>query len=244
MALIDVEADPIALSRREVSLQRQKERLADLIALNREEDEKAILLAQENIQEEEEALEKIYADLVASEITSPASGYVVYLKSRSSGEVISPSEPLIARIANRDIAYLSVDAFNGVFAGYGTTLTLECTDSEGKEFTVERPVLTMDSSLLSDSLAGNALAFLPLEVRRKMALKTKKPLTVRFETEKMENVILVPSAAVSVIDSNTYVNVKNKDGSITTVSFLGGGCSKEYYWVIDGLSEGMEICWE
>ncbi len=244
LAFIDVEPDLVALSRREVNLQRQKERLEDLVALNREEDEKSILLAQESIQKEEEALAKIKADHAASEILSPASGYVVYLKSRSPGELISPSDPIIARIANQTTAYLSVEPSNGISAGYGAVLTMECTDSEGEEFTVTRPVLTMDNYLLSDSLAGNALIFLPLEVRQKMVVKTTKPITVQFETEKMENVILVPVDAVTVIDSDTYVNVKNEDGSVTTVSFLGGGHNKEYYWAIDGLSEGMVICWE
>jgi len=244
LALINVEPDLISLNRREVSLARQKERLADLIALKQKEDEKTILLAQENIRKEEEALEQIRKDYATTQILAPTSGYVVYLRPRSYGEIISPRDPLMAYIADDNIAYLSISDSNGISASYGTALTITCTDSEGQEFTVEGRVITADNSLLSDPLKGNAKVIMPLEARKKMIYSEKKPVPVYFTGEQMKNVILVPRDAVTCAGDNTYVNLQNQDGTVTTISFLSGGSSNQYYWAIDGLTEGMVICWE
>lgn len=60
----------------------------------------------------------------------------------------------------------------------------------------------------------------------------------------MDNVVLVPKAAVTVKDEHTYVKVFEEDGSVISVSFLAGGSNGDYYWVIEGLTEGMTICLE
>lgn len=61
----------------------------------------------------------------------------------------------------------------------------------------------------------------------------------------MENVVIVPAEAVTdKTETRGYVNVVGEDGSVTRTSFLYGQMNSDYYWVIDGLTEGMKICWE
>lgn len=57
----------------------------------------------------------------------------------------------------------------------------------------------------------------------------------------VENVILVPGAAVTVEEQNYYVTVLKEDGSLQKTQFLPGGNSEGTYWVLEGLSEGMQI---
>ena len=60
----------------------------------------------------------------------------------------------------------------------------------------------------------------------------------------MDNVLLVPKAAVTEQNGHTYVNVVQEDGSVVARSFIAGGSDMEYYWVIDGLEEGMKLCYK
>ena len=60
----------------------------------------------------------------------------------------------------------------------------------------------------------------------------------------MDNVVLVPRKAVWLVDGNTYVNVMDSDGKVYATSFVAGGFNDEYYWVIEGLTEGMNVCLE
>ena len=51
-------------------------------------------------------------------------------------------------------------------------------------------------------------------------------------------------AAVILKDKSTYVNVLKEDGSVEQVGFIPGGSDTNNYWIVDGLTEGMTVCWE
>ena len=57
----------------------------------------------------------------------------------------------------------------------------------------------------------------------------------------MENVILIPKTAVTVDGDECFVTVLQEDGSLLKTEFIPGGSNAEYYWVFDGLNEGMNI---
>lgn len=67
------------------------------------------------------------------------------------------------------------------------------------------------------------------------------PFNVTGETNVMENVLLVPSEAVTVEKQKYYVTVLGEDGSMVRTQFIPGGSNAEYYWVFDGLEEGTRI---
>ena len=68
--------------------------------------------------------------------------------------------------------------------------------------------------------------------------------TVSANVRTMDNVIVVPRTAVYDNGGKTYVYVKDADGSIKVRFFVSGGYNDRYYWVVEGLTEGMEICSE
>lgn len=57
----------------------------------------------------------------------------------------------------------------------------------------------------------------------------------------VENVILVPMKAVTEKNGEYFVTVMKEDGSLIRTEFVPGGRNKEVYWVLEGLSEGMQI---
>lgn len=57
----------------------------------------------------------------------------------------------------------------------------------------------------------------------------------------LQNVILVPAQAVTEEDNCYYVTVQREDGTFLKTEFLPGGNSDGIYWVLEGLSEGMQI---
>lgn len=67
------------------------------------------------------------------------------------------------------------------------------------------------------------------------------PFNVIGETSVMENVLLVPAEAVTVEKQKYYVTVLGEGGSMTKTQFIPGGGNGEYYWVFDGLKEGVRI---
>lgn len=67
------------------------------------------------------------------------------------------------------------------------------------------------------------------------------PFNVVGQTSVMENVLLVPAEAVTVEKQKYYVTVLGEGGSMTKTQFIPGGGNGEYYWVFDGLKEGVRI---
>ena len=67
------------------------------------------------------------------------------------------------------------------------------------------------------------------------------PFTVTGQTNIMENVLLVPAEAVTREKQNYYVTVLGEGGSMTKTQFIPGGGNGDYYWVFDGLEEGVRI---
>ncbi len=67
---------------------------------------------------------------------------------------------------------------------------------------------------------------------------------VEAKLREMDHVLVVPRSAVREINGRPYVNVVESDGSIVRRSFIAGGYDKSNYWVVEGLTEGMELCLE
>ncbi len=66
-------------------------------------------------------------------------------------------------------------------------------------------------------------------------------LVLKGNLKTVENVIVIPKAAVEVEESGYYVTVLKDDGSLLKTEFIPGGSNVESYWVLDGLTEGMKV---
>ena len=148
---------------------------------------------------------------------------------------------------------------------YGNEVTVTYKGSNGMDTQVTGEVVSLNQMVASRMLTTdnkvttgwnneNAGAIIQLspEIIGQMAGSTaddsgwwsRSAYTVTAEIRNMENVLLVPKGAVKEKDGATYVNVKLEDGSIESRSFIAGGSNNSYYWCVEGLTEGMEICLE
>lgn len=123
-------------------------------------------------------------------------------------------------------------------------------DGNGQEAVVQTEVLTVNTEALSGELrCEQAYLRLPEEVLSYLEQVEEQggyheQLRVTGTPRTVSGVILIPKKAVFVEAGQTYAYVRNADGTVTARSFIAGGYDVEYYWVVEGLEEGMTICWE
>ncbi len=248
IATIRVESDGVLLEGKETELKRAKERLADLIAQDEEKNKEAIEQRRESIADLEEEIALLRTDYGTTAIRATVSGRVLALGEYVVGDVVKYNSPM-AVVADENITFLSLGNEGG-YLSYGDVLRITYKDTEGKDRTAEGTVVTFGVAM--DGVLGSKdmLAALPegrLEDVQTDELSFNGYAVNRIDANGslvvMENVVIVPKAAVTVSEGCTYVNVLMEDGTVMPVSFLAGGMNRDSYWVIDGLTEGMKICW-
>lgn len=246
VAVIRVEGDKVELRRLELDLARARERLADLQAEGQEE---AAAEREEYIAQLAEKIAIWQADYAETAIRTPVSGIVDYRMGADKDTVVRAGEA-VARIADVRSGYL---VLNTNLLNYGDELEITYTDREGETRTATGTVVTMGTLPRDGRYQAQDMlvAFPGGEIDQVAAARevyagrySENRLSARGLVRKIENVVLVPQEAVTVKNGRTYVNVVREDGEVTAVSFLAGGRADGRYWVIDGLTEGMTICWE
>lgn len=251
IARIRVEPDENAIARYEKQLQRAKERLEDLKEQDETANEKIIEQRQEEIEELEETLDEIRADARVTEIKAPVSGIITDLGSYEKDDRID-SQAMICIIADPQRCFIRVTDENKLL-NFGNEATVNYQNKQGVYTEGTGRVVTVNSMGLSYGLRTyRALIMLPQEMVEDMSVSTlglgdywnNAIFSVKVTTRKMENVVLVPKSAVIESNGSTYVNVRMPDGRIMTKSFIAGGSDGKNYWVLEGLTEGMEICSE
>lgn len=156
-------------------------------------------------------------------------------------------------IAESSNCFLTVQNENQQL-NYGNTVQVEYNDLNQVKCQTEGKVVTSGAAGLTAGLKSEAAYIkLPQEVLDVIVENTLQGNTdyyrnsqfeVRTEIRKMSNVLLIPKQAVKEKNGNTYVYIKNSDGTVTAQSFIAGGSNQTEYWVLEGLEEGMTICLE
>lgn len=258
IARIHVVKDDIDIKRRERTMLRAQEKLNELRAQDegkKEEDKvntKAIEAQTESILSMYEVILNMKSDAKITEIKAPFSGIVTGIGGRyTEGDFIYNGSNIV-QLAEENSSYIAVEDPNNQLT-YGNEAAITYTNKNGEEKTVIGTVVTVNENCLTKSLqSGAAIISIPREALADMAGSAMSYggywFQTRFEVKAkircMDNVLLIPKSAVISADANTYVTVKNPDGSLSTVPFVAGGYDMYNYWVVEGLTEGMEICLE
>lgn len=265
---VRVTPDTGTIERYERKLQRERERLEDLKKAGEKENEKEIARREEGIQELEKLLADMRKDAAVTEIRAPRDGIIIRMASAEwpgleEGSMLYSGQELYL-LADEQLSYLFVEDPNNVLT-YGNQaeisflnyLTyrgdqLQITDKD-KENSVTGEIVNLNKMSLSKELvSGFSLIKVAAEDMSKLMgstetedgrwLLTRYGVTVRYR--EVKNVLLVPRRAVKTISGSTYVKVKLENGEIQYRSFVSGGSDGAYFWVVEGLTEGMEICLE
>lgn len=194
----------------------------------------------QQIWDQEWKIKEIKEDYVYTDVLAPVRGIAFY-----NYEFWGPFEEWeeIISIADSRYSYLRVeDEYRQLH--YGDTVTVSYISDKNVMVEVEGTVVTLGDAGVSGSMRNRyTLVRIPQDYIEEIAQTIQwDGCEIKATVRKMDNVVLVPYAAVKVVGNDTYVNVKQPDGTVVTKSFLSGGNTLEYYWVIEGLTEGMEIC--
>lgn len=250
LAAIRVEKDSIAIQEYETKLRRLQERLADLVRDGEEKNKRAIEQQRESISDLEEKIAELNKDYGTTKIVAPKTGMIYDPPAYQEGAVLSPNAyvALMADTAGDDFYLVIPDAWST--ARYGEEdVPVSYLGSDGLKHETYAKIVSLPYGYLSDSLATSyALAAIPREAAEDMlALDSMLDqyhvtATLSIPVQPIKDVLLVPDSAVKKAFGQTYVYVVEGNGDIVARSFIAAGSGYGYYWVIDGLTEGMEIC--
>ncbi len=260
LATIEVIPDTVEIQRVSRQIQRLDERLYDLQdeyeALKAKDEEvKSVLRSIEANRKSREKLDEKRTKMAAYNgiitLTAPFSGIVVDAETVKEGDLLAENARVI-RVANDSLSYILTEDEKHQL-NYGNPAQIQYTDSEGEKSEATGRVVSAGNTYLSKDLVGDwALISIPREVASSMAGVTlgstgnwgRNSFRARVTVRSTQNVLLVPKAAVFLKNKSTYVNVLLEDGTVQQRSFVAGGSDTGNYWVVEGLTEGMTICWE
>lgn len=261
IAKIEVTPDKVEIDRLERKIQRQQERLNDIIVRqskkNTDEVAKEVTRAvrekTKTIESLMEQLDKLkqYSGLV--EIKAPYDGTITYVSELKSGDLLSYKQGIV-QIANVDRCFILVEDKDGQLS-YGNKAEVSYRNAEGKNSVIEGEVVTLNPYAL-DSAMNLGYSLIAISAEDAAVVSTfgsiisdeggwwnRTMFNVSVDIRSMDNVILVPKRAVKSVGKNTYVAVRTAEGD-KYISFVAGGSDSNNYWVAYGLEEGMEICLE
>lgn len=248
IAKVHVDSDTVEILRQERKLQRLNEELSELKE-DEEANEKAIKYKNEAIADVTKLINDMKSDAGIVEIKAPNSGIIVDIKEFEEGDILQPDAKIV-ELSDGSSSYLLIEDSNNQLT-LGNEVTIEYKDANREEKEATGTVGTISNlSLTPDLNSDYTIVLIPEEYIGSMAASSegyegwwnRTRFTAKAETRSADNVLLVPKKAVKEKDGNTYVTVKNEDGRYTLVSFIAGGSDNNYYWVAEGLTEGMVIC--
>lgn len=251
IATVRVAADEVGMQRLLLQLQRETERVQDLEKQDREENKKAIENRMETIEKLQEQIAELSQDYRTTQIRATHSGIVIWMENFKKEDILKP-ECNIIEIADENTCYVAVENKGDVLA-YGNQVKVTYSDLEDNEKETVGMVANVNRLSVSKALQSEyAYILLQPEVVSDMSVATegwggwwnRARFDVNAQLREMDNVLLVPRQAVRETEGHCYVNVVEADGSIVRRSFIAGGFDKSYYWVAEGLTEGMELCLE
>lgn len=251
IAAIRVVADEIELERLEVKLKRLKERLFDLVNSNTEVSEDVLAAKRKEITEIEEKRNKILSDSKVTTVTATCTGVIVGLGNYNLDDIVLRSY-YMAVIADESNCYVVVEDENGLL-NYGNDVKIAYQNKDNVESTSYGEVANLSQAGITGELRTTSILIHlnPEDIADMAVTNTDRNdwwnpnrYHVTAKIREMENVLVVPKRAVTEIGGSTYVDLIDEEGNIVSCSFIAGGYDSSYYWVIDGLMEGMKVCLE
>lgn len=264
VAKVSVVPDTIEIKRQERLLQRQEEKLAELTKDTDEDsikaNEKAVASTNKQIAEIKKLIAEMKADSATKEIVAPYDGIITDITYAENMDLLF-TDQFIFEIARQDSCYLLVEDQGGVlsygnnveisFDSYdmttgqrvtktsiGKVVTAAPTVFETQDLRAGYSLIQIDPDVVAHELGSLA------EMMRMNGWWNQMYFNVKFYSKNMNDILVVPRKAVTVINGSNYVRSKDEAGNVRYVPFISGGADNDNYWVLDGLTEGMEICLE
>ncbi len=183
-----------------------------------------------------ERIEKLRALAGQTEIVAKEDGFILDVSLLRRGQILE-NGTIILRLAPADKICLEFED-RLLHYGYGNQLTLSAGNTRNPQVFDAMVVSAVGKALSSDWTVGVSRLDGEYDIAE---LLGNGPFNVSGQTNVMENVLLVPAEAVTAEKQNYYVTVLGEGGSMTKTQFIPGGNNGKFYWVFDGLEEGVRI---
>lgn len=260
VAKLEVIPDKVEIERLSRQINRLQVRLVKLLKEKADNDaknkvdralEKSISSNQKNTNMYLRKLNKLnkYSGII--NITAPFDGIILDAETVKEGDLLYEDSKVV-QLSSTEQSYIILKDDKNQF-NYGSHAEISINDSELGRISVDGVVATINNIYLSKELSNEwALVAVDKENANSFSGSSlnssgrwdRNNYKVKITTRDMKNVLLVPKAAVTMKDRCTYVNVVDNDGNVSIKSFIAGGSDNNFYWVVDGLEEGMTVCWE
>ncbi len=262
VAKVEVVADSIEKERISREILRHQERLVTAVQKQAENEaaKKIDRSVDQDVREHTQAIEDLSEELDEMnnysgiiEIKAPYDGIITDAGELESGDLIYEDSKLV-QISDYSSCYIIVSDENNQLS-YGDEAVITYQDSSQTNISVTGTVVTVGDTSLSNEMNNEwALISVPMEELEGFSVAAlsatnsgrwdRASVKVSIQTRKMDNVLLIPKNAVTKYSDSFYVNVLDDDGTVRKITFLPGGSDQTNYWVVEGLSEGMTVCWE
>lgn len=188
------------------------------------------------IEEAKEELEKLTQIGAVYEVKAETAGYVYYTTKYSAGKELKDGD-YICHIMNSNVVYAATASQADQFH-YGMQVIFD-----NRNGLTPAAVVNGGSWALYGNLDTEQVIF-RLNFEQDVAELDKtglNNLVLKGNLKTVENVIIIPKAAVTVENDEYFVTVLKEDGTLLKTEFIPGGSNVESYWVLAGLTEGMKI---
>lgn len=188
------------------------------------------------IEDAREALNKLTQVGKVYEIKAPVSGHVFYSRKYVAGDELKEGD-YICHIMSSNVVYTSTEQQAEYFY-YGMDVTFD-----NRNGLTPATVVNGGSWILYGNLDTKETIF-KLEFDKDISELDQtglNNLVLKASLKTVENVIVIPKKAVTVEEEQYFVTVLKEDGTLLKTEFLPGGSDVENYWVLEGLTEGMQI---
>lgn len=233
IATVRVAADEIGLQRLTLQLQRQMERVQDLMDQGEEKNKKAIENRLKAIAKLQEQIGELSQDYQTTAIRATQSGIVIWMEDLEKEDILQKDRYLI-EIADENTCYVALENEGNVLS-YGNQVQVTYRNRQEEERQTTGMVANTNQLAVSRSLQSEyAYILLPPELVEDMSVGTegwggwwnRARFGVQARLREMDHVLVVPRRAVREINGQPYVNVVEADGSIVRRSFIPGAMIK------------------
>ncbi len=192
---------------------------------------------EQEVEDAKKELDKLVGNGGIYQLTAPVEGYVVFSSRWMEGSTFTGSSPFCEILNGKDY-YLRVERQGERFC-YGMDLSVDTLFGEK----TGRVVSAGSIALYGNLNTGDAIIRLDMD-DTELLDSGDKSNTLQGSLGTVSDVLLVPKQAVSEENKEYFVTVLKEDGSLLKTKFIPGGSNDEYYWVMNGLKEGMQIIYK
>ena len=188
------------------------------------------------IKEAEKNLEKLTQIGEVYEVKAETSGFVYYTTKYPAGKELKEGD-YICHIMNSNVVYAATTSQAELFH-YGMEVSFDNRNGLTPATVVNGGTWILYGNLEPEEAIFRLYFEQDVDELDKTGLNN---LVLKGNLKTVENVIVIPKKAVEVENNEYFVTVLKKDGTLLKTEFIPGGSNVENYWVLEGLTEGMQI---